>query len=788
MGHSRKEECEQKEKSSTVKHQKVKNQHVCKSEVEQLDAKVINADILNLKGDFFGPCLPTPISESVTLTESGRYIICDSFVGNIVINGFNISLDLNNKNIRSITGPVINVKNSSYVKVFGGIVLSPDGDGILIEDSDNVVVSEFQTSPLEVSGPTGSSGSVKAGVTVKAIPSPYRAFRVLRSRNIRVLNFDIQGVTHQAGDISESENVRLNNISTYKIRNFGAPALLTARDTGNFSLDASSFSDIQHVDFEQADKAIVRADRLLDSKFTNNRILSTQFATFSEGLSVRRRFRLFDMRENSNIVIDNNDASGNVAESVGPVDLSFDNLYIGNSRDVFINRFRNIEPLVRADPDAIRTTLRGICLEDDTFVTVKNNEINTPVITDGGLDNNVIGMDIIRGGEHTIFKNSANTGLIVNSFGRGRIFGFNIRDLDSTATLSRNVSNNNGGESDETIGFNAVAENPRANVIMDNNISNSNTSRLFGGGFRSNMNGTNFLNNVSNRNSIRTLSTFKLETKSSKLARLSVPRKIVGAKNLNKSELKKSVIDAANVNNIDPFVFGFLLTGTETRDQTNCIIENCQSDNPLEDETAVASASTVSAFGAKLGTLNKNNLHKLHVNNITKSATSYLRFGVRIGRIPLPSLLPRPSNNLSVTRLKADSNTAAIALKDVNKASVESNNMKQNTVGMDIDGGQNVNVNNNSMQESEVGLIVTSQNARIVGNSTVNSRLVGFADASPKPNAVLTNQSINDTDAFLSSTGVISQVETNATTGALTSVAGGNPVSAFVQNIRQRFL
>ena len=55
------------------------------------------------------------------------------------------------------------------------------------------------------------------------------------------------------------------------------------------------------------------------------------------------------------------------------------------------------------------------------------------------------------------------------------------------------------------------------------------------------------------------------------------------------------------------------------------------------------------------------------------------------------------------------------------------------------------------------------------------------------PNAVLTNQSINDTDAFLSSSGVISQVETNATTGSLTSVAGGNPVSAFVQNIRQKF-
>ena len=776
MGRPNSNYCPNEIEHQCIKCQNVHKQKVDKSYLKDVKAEVINANVLNVGGGTFSPCLPTPITSTTTITESGRYILCNSMVGNITINGKNISLDLNYKNILADTGCAINVVDSSNVQIYdAGTVVSSDDFGICFTNSTYLTLNNINIRTHEE--------TEDAGVSAKAIRRPERGIGAFNSLNLNFSTINIENVNRDAVVLSETQDTNIKNLSVFGVRDFTAPSLFLAEDSGNVQLTDSSFYDIQSVG--QEDKSIIRGNRLLDSRINNLGVFTTQVGFFSDE-PIDTTFRIIDIKDSSNIESRNINVSGNQAESSGLVNLTYDNLFYGNSRDLNIDNVRINDSVIVTDDESLSSTLRGICLENTFYANLTRNSSNTLTSFDGGLKTQVIGIDINRGGEILIDNNTVNTATIYDSAGTGTITGFNFKDMETSAIVSNNTSNNNGGDADETVGFRASGESPVSNITLDTNQSNFNFGRTWVGGFFSNLDNTVFNRGQSNGNSIGTFETQGLGKSSvskykNKKDKLPVPYKSSAKSLVNKAEVKAKSIAAFNVNNIDPYCFGFLCTGTETREQVNVSITNCTSNNPDTD----ASGARVSSFKLSAKDLHKNNLNQLHVKNITKSA-AFARYGIRVGRVPLPSILALSSSNITVSNASTSNNTSGVVFDEVFKGQISGGTLKQNTVAIDVDGGENINIQSNNVQESEVGVIVTALDVRVNNNTVQNSSVAGIVDDSPSPNTLLSNQSINDQNPFLSSNGVVTQKGFDAATGLFSSIAG-DPTLTSLQNIVKSF-
>ncbi|MBI2775537.1 right-handed parallel beta-helix repeat-containing protein [Candidatus Dependentiae bacterium] len=112
--------------------------------------------ILELKDTLTVCGIPTPISSSTVITQSGTYCLTQDIVGTITINADNVILDMNNKQITGAVPLVISSHQNILVK--NGRITSPGvgGQGIQISSCfdvtfDNILLSTITNTALSIS-------------------------------------------------------------------------------------------------------------------------------------------------------------------------------------------------------------------------------------------------------------------------------------------------------------------------------------------------------------------------------------------------------------------------------------------------------------------------------------------------------------------------------------------------------------------------------------------------------------------------------------------------------------
>ena len=571
-----------------------------------------------------------------------------------------------------------------------------------------------------------------------------------------------------------SRNLEFTSLAVQNIDEMTHPSLVDIQDSQNVAVQQSSFDNINVI--VKGNTSIINLKNVADSRVTKCSVFNTRYGLFEEDQRKNNKqeveptqLALVNAENVASTKFSDLNMSGNTTETTGVTNAGFAALKVKNSKDVEFSHIQANDNLVNGDQDALFTRCSAIKVEKSSYVIVRYNQTNSTGIVGSGGMAIAIGIEVQRSTEVRVEYNASNDAYAFDTAGESECYGIECDEMEGDCQVSCCQVNNNGKGS--TVGGGIVGKGESVDVSFDifKNTANGTRGVLVSVGISSESDNTSLSDNTADNTETDEPEDFhtNLEVRKRMQSRLKPKLQKPGQKKKkflkDNATLRQEARVRYNVNAVNPMAAGFLLTGTETREQNSCTVTRCKASNRPIPQAELHEAGFFQAENI----LANFDAHHLRNRQLAGRVTT----GLRAGTVRFPNRLARASNGITALNNNFSNFTAGIAFTEVKSSQVTRNSVKKSDVGIDLDAGLNHNIDGNTSIGSVVGVLATTQNAIINGNK-VQEAQVGVLDGSETANMITSTQTLNTIASIRSLVGRVPQVALDRLTANFIRVTG----------------